>query len=347
MSFREKVIFNYADRAVQEFDANPVAKGFLRRLAEEHPEMFLNIAMRHLRSDLVSSAHNYLATLAVRHDEITDYLANPSASSREVAQKLFRRFLAVDRSFDVKLARKLPDRYFSNQHGALAGPRATRALDILDHNSQGRRLLPILGHLPNSPDANLAAKGVLFVGRRVQNPTWSSQLLSRPDPRVRANAVEALWGMDTPQAIQLLEQCLEDRNNRVQGNALVGLHMVGRPGVESHVLTLSRTSSPPHRSTAAWVMAKMEQEAWIEVLTIMIRDENQQVRSRALRSLKELRRTIPVVVEEPLAVQDATPDVAVALPEAIESTLPADVPVIPAPLLPELRLDGSSFSVRL
>jgi len=113
------------------------------------------------------------------------------------------------------------------------------------------------------------------------------------------------------------------------------------------VLTLSRTSSPPHRSTAAWVMAKMEQEAWIEVLTIMIRDENQQVRSRALRSLKELRRTIPVVVEEPLAVQDATPDVAVALPEAIESTLPADVLVIPAPLLPELRLDGSSFSVRL
>jgi len=340
MSFREKVIENYVDRAVQEFDANPVAKGFLRRLADEKPETFLTIAMRHLGSDEVSSAHSFLATLAVRHDDITEYLANPSATSREVAQKLFRRFLAVDQSFDVKLARKLPDRYFSNEHGALTGTRATRALDILDHNSQGRRLLPILGHLPNSPDANLAAKGVLFVGRRVQNPAWSSQLLSRPDARIRANAVEALWGMETPSAIQILEQCLDDKNNRVQGNALLGLHLAGRAGVDTHVLSLSRTTSAPHRSTAAWIMARMEQERWIDVLTLMVRDEHPQVRSRALRSLKELRRLT--------TTPEATAATAPETPVEETRTPQPDTPVIlPVPLMPELRLDGASFKVRL
>jgi len=340
MRFREKVIENYVDRAVQEFDANPVAKGFLRRLADEKPETFLTIAMRHLGSDEVSSAHNFLATLAVRHEDITDYLANPSTTTREVAQKLFRRFLAVDHSFDVKLARKLPDRYFSNDHGALTGTRATRALDILDYNSQGRRLLPILGHLPNSPDANLAAKGVLFVGRRVQNPAWSSQLLSRPDARIRANAVEALWGMETPSAIQILEQCLEDKNNRVQGNALLGLHLARRPGVETQVISLSRTTSAPHRSTAAWVMGRMEQERWIDVLTQMVRDEHPQVRSRALRSLQELRR-LTIIPESAAAT---VPE----MPAAESQIVQPDIPVIvPVTLMPTLRLDGASFKVGL
>jgi len=99
--------------------------------------------------------------------------------------------------------------------------RSTRALDILDQTSCGRRLLPVVGHLVDHRNNRISAKATLFVGRRVQNPSWTAKQLTQPDARVRANAVEALWGVDSPAAAGILEDCSGDRNHRVVGNSLL------------------------------------------------------------------------------------------------------------------------------
>ena len=231
-----------------------------------------------------------MTVLALRHGELTDYLVNPAHSTREIALRLFNRLLSVDPSLDVKLAQLLPDRGYVNHTVALEGVCARRALDILDQTSRGRRLLPILGHLPNSTDQRVAAKATLFVGRRVQSAAWSARALSSSDQRVRANAVEAIWGLDSPPAVQLLEKCTEDKNNRVMGNALVGLHVVGHRSIETELTSLSRGLSADRRCTSAWVMGKIGQERWTEALTAMVKDEHPQVRGMALRSLLEIRR---------------------------------------------------------
>jgi hypothetical protein len=168
-----------------------------------------------------------MTVLALRHGELTDYLVNPAHSTREIALRLFNRLLSVDPSLDVKLAQLLPDRGYVNHTVALEGVCARRALDILDQTSRGRRLLPILGHLPHSSDPRVAAQARCLSVKRVQSPAWAAKQMLYSDERVRANAMESIWGLDTQPAVQLLEKCVDDKNTRVVGNALLGLHITG------------------------------------------------------------------------------------------------------------------------
>jgi hypothetical protein len=316
MQFDQRLVDTYLTRAVEEFDTNPLATQLMRRLATEGPELFFEAAMKHLSSPAHSNAHRLLCILMLRQSTLLEYIATPGVTTRERAVHLFNRFLAVDPSFDVKLARMLPGRTYANYAEAFDALHSARALDILDQTSRGRRLLPILGHLPNSENANISAKATLFVGKRVQNPAWTAKQLARSDQRVRANAVEALWGLDTRPAISLLETCVGDKNNRVVGNAVVGLHIAGRTEAQSEALSMSRSPTPDKRLTSAWVMGKIAGSVFSERLTQLVRDEVPQVRGMALRSLLEIRRAdskTPESIAEKIAEQ--TPE---ATRQAIE-----------------------------
>jgi len=86
-------------------------------------------------------------------------------------------------------------------------------------------------HLVNSSNARIRSKARFLIGRRVQNPKWFKEHLHAMDPRVRANIVEALWGVDSPEMLSILWQATKDSNNRVPGNAMFGLHMLADPAV--------------------------------------------------------------------------------------------------------------------
>jgi hypothetical protein len=292
LNLDSQVMETYLRRAIDEFDRSPLAPRLMRRLCYECPELFTDAAIKHLLSGPTSNAHRLLAILLMRQEKLFDLLSSPDGTSRDNSVKLFRRLLEVDPSFDVKLARKLPGRSYWNPAETFDSARSARALDILDETSHGRRLLPILGHLTDSPDAAVSAKATLFVGRRVQNPNWTRKQLQRPDQRVRANAVEALWGVNTPSAVGLFEDCAADRNNRVVGNSLIGLHIVGREDAGEEVLAMSRNSTPDVRSTAAWAMGKIVTPAFAPRLRELIVDENPHVRSMALKSLREVHKAL-------------------------------------------------------
>jgi hypothetical protein len=53
--------------------------------------------------------------------------------------------------------------------------------------------------------------------------------LESQDPRIRANVVEQPWGVDAPFARKCMREALNDENNRVAGNALLGLHLLREP----------------------------------------------------------------------------------------------------------------------
>jgi hypothetical protein len=288
MSLDIQVVEKYIQRAIDEFDVNPVASRLLHKLAAEGPDVFFTAAIRHLNSRQESNAHRLLAVLLLRQDDLLDRIASPACSTREGAVRLFKRFLEVNPSFDVKLARRLPGRSHWNRAHAFDGVRSARALDILDETSRGRRLLPILGHLPDCEDSRISAKATLFVGRRVQNPAWTKRQLERKDQRIRANAVEALWGVNTPAAIDLLEQCAGDSNNRVVGNSLVGLHIAGREDAHPEVMRLSRAGKTESRSTAAWAMGRIGLPDFRPRLRELVRDEQSMVRTAALKAIKQI-----------------------------------------------------------
>lgn len=251
MSADQQIVDKYVDRAVEEYQKNPLAPKLLQRLSDEMPEQFCASALRHLENSQKQDAHRLLTILMMRQPTLFEFIENPALGTRQKAVRVVRRMMEYDTSFDVRIARRLPDRGGLNHHQALRGLRASRVLDILDEVSEGRRLLPVLSHLVQSDDPKLSAKATLFIGRRVKSVSWSANVLRGTDQRNRAHAVEAIWGLANSEAVSLLESCMDDPNNRVAGNALMGLHILNVPVATEALRRMAAEANPDFRSTAA------------------------------------------------------------------------------------------------
>jgi hypothetical protein len=249
MNSAQHLVNTYLARAMEEFAVNPLSAQLMRRLAKEFPVPFLESAMSYFQSDQQSKAHRYLAAVLLRNEGIIDQLTNPALGALPRAVMLFRHLLAVDPMFDMNLARAIKDSSRSKHAEAMDPVRALRGLDILNQTSPGRRLVPVLMHVANSSevDSRIAAKATLFVGHVLQSPAWvTRQLNSQDNPRIRANAVESIWGLDTSAARTLFENWAHDDCNRMAGNALMALHIAGAAGIpdEAEKMAASPKWSP-------------------------------------------------------------------------------------------------------
>ena len=270
MPISQSTVDSYFERALDEYKSNPVARKLLRQLADEMPAQFFTRAVCYLESHEGSEAERVLTVLLMHPASLFEFIAEPSQATRERAASLVRRILHHEPSFDVRLARQLPDRSGQNHKTAFHGVRGARIVEVLDEVSVGRRLLPVLYHLVDSTDSKLSERATLFVGRRVRTPEWATRQLRRPDARGRANAVESIWGVDHPEVIKLLEGCVNDSNNRVVGNALMGLYLLNRPGVDGLIPGIAVHGKPEFRSTAAWMMGKLARPEFTPALKILL-----------------------------------------------------------------------------
>ena len=358
----QAVVESLMARAIDEYGTNHVSRRLLRRLSLEFPEEFSAAALGHLEGSSGAGVYRLLAILLFRQPGLFELFSNPAAASRERAVRLAKRLLEFDPAFDVRLAHLLPDRNGTNWQQACTGSRASRLLGILDEISPGRNLLPVVSHLVYDPDPRLAADAALFVGRRLMSVEWVTQQLQQTDQRVRANALEAIWGLRTPAAMALLEACARDANNRVAGNALIGLNAVDAPGVREAIVAMAADPGPRFRSTAAWVMGEVGDPQFVPQLEALLRDEDRAVRSTALRTLIRLRRNETPAERgqaelrpEAAIATVPTPAPPIPQPPPPQPPPPQPAPVqkeeaaepVPAPILPELRLDGSSFKSRM
>ncbi len=341
MAVNQQIVDSYVDRAVEEFKKNPVATKMLRRFSDELPDLFCQSALRHLEKPDNPDACRLLSILMVRQQGLFEFLSDPISGTRDKAIRVMRRMMAFDPSFDVRVARRLPDRAGLNHHTALHGRRATRVLDILDEVSSGRRLLPVLSHLVNSDDKNLSAKATLFVGRRMQSVQWTANLLRHQDPRIRANAVESIWGGAQDAAVSVLEDSARDSNNRVVGNGLMGLHILNQPVVFEFIPQLMSSPKWEFRSTAAWIMGRIGYPEFMVALTVLMKDDNPFVRTSARKAVISIRRaeelTVATIAER---AQNLTPE------ETSSRLAVAEEAVQPIVSVPGLGLEGQNYSYR-
>jgi hypothetical protein len=330
----------YLEQAVAHFHSDPKTPQLLRSLAKEYPELFFAEASKRVEEDADSPARKLLAALLLRQESLLERVTNPSHSCAR-AIRLFKGLMTADPTLDFKLGRMLPGRDGETGEHVLSGKHAARAIEILDQTSPGQRLMSVIGHLPNCPDSHISSKAALFVGHRVNNPAWLAKQLDRKDPRwkdprIRANVVESAWGTKSEGAVKILEECVLDPNNRVAGNALIGLHLAGCPDTVDTALEMSRSTDPGRRSTAAWAMGKMGSAKFLSRMTELLRDENSKVRSTAVRSLAEIGRAEAARLAAIAAAVQEVELLNNMAEKASEPTIP-DLPAAPF----ELRFDGS------
>lgn len=122
-------------------------------------------------------------------------------------------------------------------------------------------------------------------GRTCQNAEWVHKRLAEVDPRVRANAVESLWGLDSESIRGVLKHASRDQHHRVAVNALIGLHLTGAADATASLQKMARGSDPLSRAAAAFGMGRILKNEFKPVLEVLLRDTDARVRAgRSRRS---------------------------------------------------------------
>jgi hypothetical protein len=328
-------------RAIAEFDQNRISAVMIRQFANKAPDQFVSIGMNMLLTGTDTAGYRFLALQLLKVPEVLNRLTDPWHFNLAQALILARQFLKVELTLDIRLARRLPGRNGANGANSddiLEGGAAERVLDLLDGISVGTRVVPVLNHLTNHPDKRISSKAALLVGKRVQSLAWAKRVIAEGgDPRLRANAVEAMWGGNSESTAKFFRECLQDKVNRVVGNAIIGLHLAGASDASDVVMKFAKGSQPEFRMTAAWAMGRIGDPLFIPLLTPLIKDVQPSVRRAALSALHGIRQT-----ERKQTVKEGEP-VAEAAPEFPEA-ITAEVEEVPIPAyVASLSLDGARY----
>jgi hypothetical protein len=272
---------------VRNFEADAAAsRKQIRDLLDNDRELFYATSIEILKNTGDSRGAQYLVALMVANGMLLQALCNPDLS-RDEALSLGRAAMRVDPMSDVSLARDLADSAAGGSKVHVADP--ARLMDILCEIADAARIMPSLMRMMRHPNPYLRSKAVKMIGRGSRSTKWVMGRLSEPDPRVRANAVESLWGVDTPEARTLLNFAVNDGNNRVTGNAMLGLYYLGEASVLADVIKFAGHESALFRASAAWVMGETGDPRFTETLRRLIADPDATVRKRAFAALGHIK----------------------------------------------------------
>ena len=262
-------------------------KRLMRQFVEKDSEAFLRNATRLLANQTESRGARYILALLAERGLLLPVLCAPGIT-REQALEITRAAIRAAPSADELLAGALVDlieaRDYPDQPEQI-----TWAIDILGEIPDAGRVFPFVVRLLRHPNPHIRSKAVLMIGRQTQSAQRTQHRSTDSDPRIRANALEKLWNVNTPEARSLLEQMIRDPNNRVAGNAMLGLYRLGEASVIPEILTLAAHESRLFRATAAWVMGQSGDPRFSEVLAGLLRDPAPLVRKRAFSALAQVR----------------------------------------------------------
>lgn len=233
----------------------------------------------------------FLAGLLAGYGNLPRVLADPSSMSLREAAELARWIGQIEPTLDARLARWLLRGQGSRPDPEAADPtRILRILDILGSLPASQRTIPALVQLLRHEHPRVRSKAALLAGRSLKSGQWAQQWLTEADPRLRANVVEALWGVEGPGVVEAFKIALRDPNNRVVGNALVGLYMMGDPTAAELLVEMARHRSPAFRATAAWAMGFLADPQFLPMLSHMLKDPEPLVRRNVLRALARIKK---------------------------------------------------------
>jgi HEAT repeat protein len=274
----------------------------MRRRLEKDPPGFLRAACRILKANSNGPGADYLMELLWSNPILFGSLIDPKLLSLDAAISFAKRWVAYDPMLDIKLLHM----GFPTDGGAVCDidiVRARRVLALVNELPPSRHILFPLVSLLRSPDAQVRSKAATLYGRTSRNAEWVRSRLGEADARVRANAVESLWGEDSEAAQAVLKEASRDRHHRVAANAWVGLDQMGARDVVASLQKMAEAEDPMARAAAAFAMGHTGHAEFKPVLEQMLKDSSPHARSQALRALlrmkKQQRRMASVVDTKP------------------------------------------------
>jgi hypothetical protein len=284
-------------KIISEFEANPmVCSRTLRSIYEQDQAGFFESLLPLLRRGEGSSGFQYLLTFLLSEGILLKPLCDPEVFTLDEAIAIARRVRQVDSQFDVRLLRSMVHNNGSTSNQELeriaSSAAGIRLLDIMNEVSDGTHVLTTMTQLMSHPDARVRSKAALLVGRSNKNHKWVQGRMGESDARVRANAVESLWGADNAGSRAVFWSALGDENCRVVGNAVLGLYRLGDPSSIRLVQQLLSHPDTAFRVSGVWVMGETGDPRFLPMLARLIGEPVAELRGHAFRAMAKLKKAM-------------------------------------------------------
>ena len=267
----------------------------IRDIFDSDRNLFYTCTIDLLKLSTDSRGAQYLVALLVSNGMLLKALCEP-VLTRDQALAIAHAAVRVDPMSDAMLARSLADSALGQGESI---PDPARLMEILAEIADSTRVLPSLMRLLRHPNPHLRSKVVKMIGQGSKSVKWVRAKLAESDPRVRANAIEALWGVDSPEARALLHFAVSDASNRVLGNALLGLYFLGDCAALEEMVKLSTHESSLFRSTAAWAMGETGDVRFSDIVRRLLLEHKPVVRKRALAALGKIKQATSLCASLP------------------------------------------------
>lgn len=205
----------------------------------------------------------------------------------EAMARITRDLIAGDPLFDVlQLVRDL-----KGPGGAPASEQARAdLLGALGVACQNTRLFPIISGMLKGTDPRFNSQAVLTIGKAAA--AVAADFLIRqtedPDPRVCANAIEGLWGEESPRVIELYQRMKKRAHQRIVANALVGLYRAGHLDGLTGLAEMAHHPSNAFRVSAAWAMGALADPRFVPTLKRLMKEPPGAVGQQTLRALQKI-----------------------------------------------------------
>jgi hypothetical protein len=267
-------------RAMETYADDPaLSKRQLRNLSVSDSRGFIRIALVHLSQGGMSPGDVHLSHLLGAEREYVEVLTDPDQLADDEAVAAAVAMTRGDSEFYRKLlemrATRDPRRIF-------------RILKLIDRDERAMALVPWLRELVDNQNASLASKAAIILSRLTKNPMVVHRFLQSTDARVRANAVEGLWGGNIDTTRTLLRKAVGDTNHRVVANALVELYRAGDSIGREKIEELAQHEDALFRAAIAWAIGEIDSPDLLPTLQLLERDPLLSVRLRAGRTAKRL-----------------------------------------------------------
>src|SRR6266567_1461118 len=274
---------------VDQFAQNPPLAGkAMREMLENDGSTFTQQALALLKTVSAGTGTNYILTLLLRDASFLTKLCDHDLFSLAQATEIARRLQKLDPNFDVRIIKQIASA--ASNADKLTAATAERLLELMSAFSDLSRILPVLAELLKHPSPRIRSKAVLLIGRASANAKLAESHLKEADKRVRANAIEALWGNASNEARSILSAAASDSNNRVAANAALGLYKLDETDSIAVILGMAENPSPIFRLSAVWTMSETQDPRFLGTLAKLIADADQRVRQLAFTSVAKIRK---------------------------------------------------------
>lgn len=220
----------------------------LRELADQSPSAFLNLS-RMLLNDCRDTAgvRQVLSMLASR-GWLAPMIRDVARADPGLAGGISHLGMSVYPALERELSSPEPP------PAAVGDP--AFAQDLIAAIEVALSLLPAPTSVVKPLDARSRATLARLYSKLAVAQDYLSQLLRDPEPRVRANAVEALWHMPVEHTLERLLEAARDPHHRVAANGLVGLSLAGDERALSGLVDMAEQGEGLARLAAIWAMGR-------------------------------------------------------------------------------------------